>query len=168
MLLSRLAETAFWLGRYLERAGSLSRAIVAYEHIRLDIPGQDAPGWQRLASLAGVTPETAARLEPSAFVARVLLDRGNPSALLGAVQLARENLRRARFLLPSECWHTLNAVYLRLEALGADRAPGRYQRACSTRSSRRAGSSRVKSRPACCATRATRSCAWALTSSAPT
>lgn len=123
MLLSRLAETAFWLGRYLERAGSLSRAIFAYEQIRLDIPGQDAPGWQRLASLAGLDPETASRLEPSAFVSRVLLDRHNPSALLGAIQLARENLRRARFLLPPECWHTLNAVYLRLEALRPDAPP---------------------------------------------
>jgi uncharacterized alpha-E superfamily protein len=123
MLLSRLAETAFWLGRYLERAGSLSRAMFAYEQIRLDIPGQDAPGWQRLASLAGVEPDTASRLEPSAFVARVLLDRSNPSALLGAIQLARENLRRARFLLPAECWHTLNSVYLRLDALSADAPP---------------------------------------------
>ena len=123
MLLSRLAETAFWLGRYLERAGSLSRAMFAYEQIRLDIPGQDAPGWQRLASLAGVEPGAAARLEPNAFVARVLLDRSNPSALLGAIQLARENLRRARFLLPPECWHTLNSVYLRLEALSADAPP---------------------------------------------
>ena len=53
----------------------------------------------------------------------MLLDRNNPSALLGAIQLARENLRRARFLLPPECWHTLNAVYLRLEALSPDAPP---------------------------------------------
>ncbi len=119
MLLSRLAESAFWLGRYLERAEDLSRALLAYELIRLDIPGEKAPGWQRLAALAGIERETATRLEPSALIALVILDRQNPSSLLGAVHAARENLRRARSLLPSECWHTLNPIYLRLEALGA-------------------------------------------------
>jgi len=117
MLLCRLAENAYWLGRYLERAEDLARAVLAYEQIRLDIPGQRAPGSQRLAALAGVEPAEAVALEPPAFVARVILDRHNPSSLLGALHAARENLRRARAQFPSECWHTLNPLYLRLGAL---------------------------------------------------
>jgi len=123
MLLCRLAEHAFWLGRYLERAEDLSRAIRAYEDIRLDMPGQLAPGWQRLAALAGVAPAATEPLEASAFVDRVILDRENPSSLLGALHAARENLRRARSLLPSDCWHTLNSVYLRIAALDAGVPP---------------------------------------------
>jgi uncharacterized alpha-E superfamily protein len=123
MLLCRLAENAFWLGRYLERVEGLSRAILAYEAIRLDIPGQRAPGWQRLAACAGVEPAEAADLEPAAFVARVILERQNPSSLLGALHAARENLRRARSLFPAECWHTLNPLYLGLGALTADMPP---------------------------------------------
>jgi uncharacterized alpha-E superfamily protein len=123
MLLCRLAENSYWLGRYMERAEDLARAILVYEQIRLDIPGQRAPGWQRLAGLAGVAPAEAARLEPSAFVARVILDRQNPSSLLGALHLARENLRRARSQFPAECWHTLNPLYLRIGALSAALPP---------------------------------------------
>jgi uncharacterized alpha-E superfamily protein len=124
MLLCRLAENAYWLGRYLERAEDLSRALLAYEQIRLDLPGQRAPGWQRLATLAGVAPaESSAGLDPAAFVARVILDRQNPCSLLGALHAARENLRRARSLFPAECWHTLNPLYLRLSALDAAAAP---------------------------------------------
>src|SRR5579863_2792067 len=111
MLLCRLAENAFWLGRYLERAEDLSRAILAYEQIRLDLPGQRAPGWQRLAACAGVAPAEAAELASAAFVARVILDRQNPSALLGALHAARENLRRARSVFPAECWQTLNSLH---------------------------------------------------------
>ena len=117
MLLCRLAENAYWLGRYLERAEDLSRAMLAYEQIRLDIPGQRAPGWQRLAALAGVDPAEASGLETGGFMARVILDRQNPSSLLGAVHAARENLRRARSQFPTECWHTLNPLYLRLGAV---------------------------------------------------
>ena len=116
MLLSRLAENAFWLGRYVERAEDLSRALLAYEEIRLDMPGQRAPGWQSLAALAGVDPAEAVRLDPAAFVGLVILDRRNASSLLGSLHAARENLRRTRSLFPAECWHTLNALYLQVAA----------------------------------------------------
>ena len=123
MLLCRLAENAYWMGRYLERAEDLARAMLAYEEIRLDLPGQRAPGWRRLASLTGVTSAEAAHLSPAAFAARVVIERGNPSSVLGAVHAARENLRRARALFPAECWHTLNALHLRLSALHAEAPP---------------------------------------------
>jgi uncharacterized alpha-E superfamily protein len=112
-----MAENIYWLGRYLERAEDLARAILAYEEIRLDIPGQKAQGWQRLAALAGTGPDPAVALEAEGFVARVILDRANPSSLLGALHAARENLRKARTILPSECWHTLNPLYLAIGAL---------------------------------------------------
>ena len=131
MLLSRLAENAFWLGRYLERAEDLARALRAYDNICLDLPGQAAPGWHRLAALAGVEPATTASLEPrgdghgfvQSFVDSVILDRRNPSSLLGALHAARENLRRARSLLPSDCWHCLNPLYLQIARLGTTVGP---------------------------------------------
>lgn len=119
MLLCRLAENAYWLARYLERAEDLARALLAYEDIRLDIPGQRAPGWQKLAALAGVSPEEGTTLGPISFVDLVVLDRHNPSSLLGALHAARENLRRARAQFPSDCWHALSPTYLRLSAVDA-------------------------------------------------
>ena len=123
MLLCRLAENAYWLARYLERAEDLARALLAYEDIRLDIPGQRAPGWQRLAALAGIAPDEGAALGPVSFVDLVILDRHNPSSVLGALHAARENLRRSRAQFPSDCWHTLNPAYLRLGAADAAMSP---------------------------------------------
>jgi uncharacterized alpha-E superfamily protein len=125
MLLSRMAEGCFWLGRYLERAADLSGALLAYEQLRLDLPGPPLPAWDALAPLADVPAEAAAELAPGALVARLMVDRENPSSLLGALHRARENLRRARFLFPFDAWQTLNPLYLRLQALeAAEKARG--------------------------------------------
>jgi uncharacterized alpha-E superfamily protein len=123
MLLARMAERMFWMGRYLERAEDLARALLVYEQVRLDIPGRDELAWQKLARLAGIDAGAAARLDAAALVGRMVRDRENPSSLLGAVHRARENLRQARSLLPSECWHTLNLLYLRLESFGEEAPP---------------------------------------------
>lgn len=120
MLLARLAESTFWFGRYLERAEDLARAILAFEESSLDMPARESPAWQGLAALAGVAPSQAADRTPAALVGAMLLDRQNPSSLLGTVNMARENLRRCRSLLPPDCWQTLNPLYLRLAALGPE------------------------------------------------
>jgi uncharacterized alpha-E superfamily protein len=57
-------------------------------------------------------------------VQAVVLDRENSSSVLGAVHQARENLRRARFLFPYECWQTLTPLYLSLDAARARAAAG--------------------------------------------
>jgi uncharacterized alpha-E superfamily protein len=120
MLLSRLAESCYWLGRYLERCADLSAALLAYEQLRLDIPGPETPGWQLLAPIAGIECNSVAEPDPQMLLERMVLDRENPGSLLGALHRARENLRRARFLFPFECWQTLNPLYLRLLALEAE------------------------------------------------
>jgi uncharacterized alpha-E superfamily protein len=127
MLLCRLAENAYWFGRHAERTEDLARALLAYEDIRLDMPGQRAPGWQQLATLAGVSEAASASLDSEAFVAAAILDRENPSSLLGALHAAREDLRRARPLFPAEGWHTLNPIYLRLCGTDSRVAPAQLR-----------------------------------------
>jgi uncharacterized alpha-E superfamily protein len=116
MLLSRLAESCYWLGRHLERAADLSSALLAYEQIRLDLPGPEAPSWGRLAGLAGLDAQPAEDIPARALIQAVVFDRENPSSLLGSLHQARENLRRTRFLFPYECWQTLTPLHQALEA----------------------------------------------------
>jgi uncharacterized alpha-E superfamily protein len=123
MLLCRLAESTFWLARYLERAEDLARALLVWEQLRLDMAGRETPGWQALGPLAGVAPDEAALLDRRSLVARIILDRESFSSVLGSLSRARENLRVTRSLMPSECWHTLNALYLRLERLAPEGPP---------------------------------------------
>jgi len=116
MLLSRLAETLFWFGRYLERAEDVARAISAREQLCLDLPAEWSPGWAPLVALCG---DAAADLgnaacERGAVLRFLIADPGCRSSVLGIVAQAREDLRMSRPIVPKETWHTLNAAHLSL------------------------------------------------------
>jgi uncharacterized alpha-E superfamily protein len=123
MLLCRLAENAFWFGRYVERCEDLARAILACEEACLDMPGPRTRACQQLAGLAGVPAEAAGERAPAALLAAVVLDRESSSSVLGALNRARESLRKARPLFPVEVWHTLNALHQRLSQMAPTVSP---------------------------------------------
>jgi uncharacterized alpha-E superfamily protein/hemerythrin-like domain-containing protein len=113
MLLSSSAQTMFWLGRHLERAQALSRAIQSSARASLDLPGADSPALAPLLGLVG--KESVA--EPGEALYALSLERDNPSSVLGALGGARENLRRGRTIVAPEAWEILNGTYLKLCAL---------------------------------------------------
>lgn len=67
MLLSSLAETMFWGGRYIERAQALARAIRAVEGLSLDLPSRTPLGCARsyLSSTANPRLPLKTRAPPS-------------------------------------------------------------------------------------------------------
>lgn len=115
MLLSRSAEALFWFARYLERAEVLSRVVLTYEELGLDLPGQSAPNAARLLSALGLKPKEASPTSMSERIGAPVLDPDNPSSVRGALRSARENLRMSRVLLPANCWEALNALCLVLD-----------------------------------------------------
>jgi uncharacterized alpha-E superfamily protein len=117
MLLSSSAETLFWFARYLERAEGLSRAVLTYEELGLDLPGSSAPNATRLLAALGLEAKEASPAPLSERLSAQILDRDNPSSVLGALRRARENLRVSRVLLPTRCWEALNTACLELDGL---------------------------------------------------
>ncbi|MDT8438985.1 MAG: alpha-E domain-containing protein [Wenzhouxiangellaceae bacterium] len=116
MMLSRLAEHLFWHGRYLERAEGLARLINVNAHLNLDLPGKMAPGWEPLVRITG-NPELYVELNgderSERSIARFLIaDSRNPGSIRSSLEMARENLRAARDLLPREVWEQMNGLYL--------------------------------------------------------
>ena len=57
MLLSRVAESLFWLGRYVERAENTARLLEVTYHGKLDPAADDLPGatntWEALIATLG-------------------------------------------------------------------------------------------------------------------
>lgn len=119
MLLSRLAETMFWLGRYVERAEDLARVIIAHEQLYLDMP-RDASTWRPLLELCGaeLPAEGSSTFSSPGRVADLLVkSENNPASIYRTLHNARENLRLSRPLLPKESWQVLLATCDLLEAL---------------------------------------------------
>ena len=53
MLLSRVAESLYWINRYLERAENISRFVEVSESMALDCPPGSAEPWLPLIDASG-------------------------------------------------------------------------------------------------------------------
>lgn len=114
-LASRIAESFYWLGRYLERADLLARMLGLLEGVRAEEFGPaDAeatrPLWVAVAAAAGhdSTPHrdgTTGDLD--ALSTRLLLDPTDPSSVAACLLAAENNSAALRGVLTPECWGAL-------------------------------------------------------------
>lgn len=113
-MLSRIAESLFWIGRYVERAEDLSRLVDVYLQLFLeDAPVSEEVACQSLLSVVGLEP--AAPLEGMGPLTAPLMleflayDAKGP--ICGAITSARENARTVREVISSEMWESLNTTH---------------------------------------------------------
>jgi uncharacterized alpha-E superfamily protein len=113
-MLSRVAETLYWMGRYLERAENIARLINVNTNLMLDLPKGIAPGWEPLIRILGCHEDYAERhdeVTERRVVNFLISDEGYPGSILSNLAFARENARTIRDFLPREAWEELNAFY---------------------------------------------------------
>jgi uncharacterized alpha-E superfamily protein len=119
MLLSRAADSLYWLSRYLERAEHTARLL----DVRLDL-GLDraANGWDfsRLFAALRVSTPLAAPANPGALIDALIFDPEVPESVLACVTAARENARQVREEISSDMWRQLNALFLRLKEVRSE------------------------------------------------
>jgi uncharacterized alpha-E superfamily protein len=110
-LLSRIAETLYWTGRYVERADDTARLIDVYVHGMLgeSDAGSDA-ACRALFGILGVAPEADAELDIGVVLFRLVYDAQSPSAIAGAMLGARAGARGIREVISSEMWECLNVT----------------------------------------------------------
>jgi uncharacterized alpha-E superfamily protein len=124
-MLSRIAESLFWIGRYVERAEATARILDVHLHLLLEDPwvDEDAACRSLLAVMGMPVPPSDERADVSdpagtprlVGVARVLdqlgFDGSSPGSVVGALSAARENARGARETVSSEMWECLNVTW---------------------------------------------------------
>ncbi len=114
-MLSRVAESIYWLGRYVERAENYARFIDVNFNLMLDLPPGLKEQWEPLIAATGDLDsykgrfENFDRLETIYFLA---FDLKNPNSMFSCISKARENARTVREKITKESWEKLNEVYL--------------------------------------------------------
>ncbi|MCU1491908.1 MAG: hypothetical protein JWM85_3313 [Acidimicrobiaceae bacterium] len=113
-MLSRIAESLFWMGRYLERADATARLLDVQIHQLLeDVNSDEAAASRVLLSVMGI-PAPAENLSLARATAVLAFDRTQPSSIVSSLSAARENARGIREALASELWECLNATHVGL------------------------------------------------------
>jgi uncharacterized alpha-E superfamily protein len=110
-LLSRIAETIYWTGRYVERADDTARLIDVYVHRILGETDADSDAACRgLFGILGVPVDAADGLDIGVVLFRLVYEAQSPSAIAGAVLGARAGARGIREVISSEMWECLNVT----------------------------------------------------------
>jgi uncharacterized alpha-E superfamily protein len=109
-MLSRVADSFYWVGRYLERAEHVSRVLSVHISLTLDDP-TDAVGRSLLVAVGAMPSRTSTSAEEAAPAASHL-DPRYRTAVATCVGDARENGRQIREQISSEMWEQLNRMYL--------------------------------------------------------
>jgi uncharacterized alpha-E superfamily protein len=120
-VLSRVAESLYWIGRYVERAEQTARmADVAFSHTLAmgSTPAaedQRRRHWDALLEILGEPVDAlgdGVTADERTVPAHVTYSADNDNAIVHCIATARENARTLRHQLAPEMWEVLNRFHL--------------------------------------------------------
>jgi uncharacterized alpha-E superfamily protein len=112
-MLSRVADSLYWMSRYLERAEHTTRLLDVNLNLMLDESSTSADRrWLRLLQALGKPKRLKWEGNPYELARTLTFDSGNKSSVVYCIIAARENARHVREQISTEQWHRLNSLYL--------------------------------------------------------
>ena len=126
MILSRVADSLYWMGRYLERAENVARLTLVTSDLAVEVEGLDPTlardEWRDVLSAVPAGGEPGSifgddKAISTAYMNWFLTDAENPVSVRNCMGRARENARSVREALTREVFSNLNEGYLALEDL---------------------------------------------------
>jgi uncharacterized alpha-E superfamily protein len=117
-MLSRLADSLYWMGRYVERAENVARFIDVNTWLSLDLPAGYEEQWSPLISTTGdeaLFHEHFRDASKHNVIHFLTFDRRNPNSILSSITAARENARLARQYITLEMWEEINRFYFAVQ-----------------------------------------------------
>ncbi|HAG92810.1 MAG: hypothetical protein CMK83_02895 [Pseudomonadales bacterium] len=112
-MLARVAETLYWMARYMERAENMARLINVNANLILDIPKKTVLGWEPLIDITGtreIYVERHNNFEERSVMKYLISDADSPVSIANSLKWARENARTVRDVIPREAWEQINAL----------------------------------------------------------
>lgn len=119
-MLARVADSLYWLGRYIERAEHLSRLSSVMLNATLDQTDSGVQAvWIALSAVG--EPEMSSAVGSFEAAEALVLDRSDPNSVVSSLARARENARQVRDQITTETWERLNLLYLKVTDENAKR-----------------------------------------------
>jgi len=112
-VLSRIAESLFWIGRYVERADDTARILDVHLQLLVEDPWADEDtACRSLLAVMGVPvdPDHVGAIGRDDVLERLAFGPATGS-IVGSLRAARENARRARETVSTEMWGCLNTTW---------------------------------------------------------
>jgi uncharacterized alpha-E superfamily protein len=121
MMLSRVADSLYWMSRYLERAEHIARLLAVKLEAMTEQSHEEAEAaWGRVAAALSAEEFSDGSVDAFAITKHLAFDRYNSSSLVSSLAFARDNARQVREQLSTEVWEYLNRLYLRLMPMTAE------------------------------------------------
>ncbi|MEO6534199.1 MAG: alpha-E domain-containing protein [Pseudolysinimonas sp.] len=114
-MLSRIAESLFWIGRYIERSDGTARILDVHLQLLLEDPWiEENLACRSLLSVMGTEVDDDAEVTRADVLTLLAVDRNQPASIAYSLAAARENARRAREVVSTELWEVLNTTRARM------------------------------------------------------
>ena len=114
-MLSRIAESLFWIGRYIERSDGTARILDVHLQLLLEDPWiEEDLACRSLLSVMGADVPDDRELNRQSILEILAVDRSEPASIAYSLGAARENARRAREIVSTELWECLNTTRARM------------------------------------------------------
>ncbi len=116
-MLSRVANSIYWMCRYIERAENVARFISVNLNLLLDLPSEMGKHWEPIVATTGdqkLFEKKYPDYNQESVIRFLTFDREYPNAIISCLAAARENARSIREIISSEMWEHLNDFYLDL------------------------------------------------------
>ncbi|MDX2175298.1 MAG: alpha-E domain-containing protein [Candidatus Sumerlaeia bacterium] len=113
-MLSRVAESVFWMSRYIHRAEHTARLVDINLQLLLDLPGALADQWEPLVTITAEQDYFASRYGDATqrnVLEFLVFDNQYPSSIANSLRAARENARTVRDFISAEIWEQVNEFY---------------------------------------------------------
>jgi uncharacterized alpha-E superfamily protein len=125
-MLSRVADSLYWMSRYIERAENNARILDVNLQLLLDLGNQSAAEvFEHWAPVIASLEETElfdslyAKPAGKSVTEFVTMQKKNPNSIFSCLSQARENARTTREQISSEMWEQINRLYLFVRSDGA-------------------------------------------------
>jgi uncharacterized alpha-E superfamily protein len=111
-VLSRIAESLFWIGRYVERAEDTARILEVQTQLMVEDPTLDIPTTcEEVLAIMGAPVVPGEHVGTAELLQRLAYDPESPASIHATLRATREVARRARETMSTAMWEAVNTTW---------------------------------------------------------